>query len=78
LVENSLVHGLPSIQHVVDLCESCVFEKHQRNTFPQAKARRASKVIELLHADVCQPFQTLSLNNRKYFIVFVNDYSKMT
>jgi transposase InsO family protein len=78
LGENNLVDGLPLIQHVDALCESCVFGKHHRNVFPKGEARRASKQIELVHVDVCGPMRTPSLNNRKYFIVFVDDYSRMT
>ena len=67
LGENNLVDGLPLIQHVDALCESCVFGKHHRNVFPKGEARRPSKQIELVHTDVCGPMRTPSLNNIKYF-----------
>lgn len=31
-----------------------------------------------MHADVCGPLQIASLNNNKYFVIFVDDYSRMT
>jgi hypothetical protein len=45
LGENNLVDGLPSIQHVDALCESCAFRKYHRNVFPKGKARRAQNKL---------------------------------
>ena len=31
-----------------------------------------------MHANICGLMRTYSLNNNKYFVVFVNDFSRMT
>lgn len=76
--KTNLVDGLPVIHSVDDVCESCVIGKHHRDSFPKGKSRRASQTAELIHADVCGPMRTSSLNGSRYFVVFVDDYSRMT
>ncbi|GKV46270.1 hypothetical protein SLEP1_g53265 [Rubroshorea leprosula] len=44
--------GLPIIEQVDGVCESCVYGKHHWDAFPKGKARRALKPTELIHADL--------------------------
>ena len=37
-----------------------------------------SKILELIHSDVCGTFQITSLEGAKYFLTFIDDFSKMT
>ncbi|KAL0424086.1 UNVERIFIED_CONTAM: Retrovirus-related Pol polyprotein from transposon TNT 1-94 [Sesamum radiatum] len=78
LSNQNLVDGLPMITHIDAVCESCVVGKQHRDSFPKNSNKRASEVAELIHADVCGPMQTPSLNNNRYFVVFVDDFSRMT
>lgn len=34
--------------------------------------------LGLVHTDVCRPMRTSSLDNSKYFRLFIDDYSRMT
>lgn len=45
---------------------------------PSGTARRASHKLELVHTDVCGPMRTPSLDNSKYFILFIDNLSRMT
>ncbi|KAG6488118.1 hypothetical protein ZIOFF_056876 [Zingiber officinale] len=77
LKQKSMVVGLPSIQVAEgDVCEGCVFGKHHRLPFPNT-SWRAQAPLELVHADICGPTQTPSLGNRRYFLLFVDDYTRM-
>ena len=67
MYEQNFVDGLPMIKNVDDICESCIVRKQHRDSFPKGKTRRASKLAELIHVDVCGPMTTYSLNNNKYF-----------
>ncbi|KAL4367130.1 hypothetical protein GQ457_05G027260 [Hibiscus cannabinus] len=78
LSNQNLVDGLPMIRRIDAVCESCVVGKQHRDPFSKTSNMRASKLAELIHADVCGPMQTLSLNNSRYFVVFVDDFSRMT
>jgi len=42
------------------VCEACIEGKHQRTYFPKDEATRASKLLELVHSDVCGPMKTTS------------------
>ncbi|PKA48313.1 Retrovirus-related Pol polyprotein from transposon TNT 1-94 [Apostasia shenzhenica] len=76
LYEKKMVDGLPSIDVMNEVCEGCIYGKHQRSSFPVGKSWRARKPLQLIHADICGPMQTPSLNNSKYFLLFVDDLSR--
>ncbi len=43
------------------MCEACIErKKHQRTSFPRDEVTRASKLLELVHSDVCGPMKTTS------------------
>ncbi|KAJ9561432.1 hypothetical protein OSB04_006592 [Centaurea solstitialis] len=66
--------SLPSLQ-----CESCQFSKHQRiHLSPRVSNKRASSPFELVHSDVWGPCPITSKLGFKYFVTFVNDYSRTT
>jgi hypothetical protein len=42
------------------VCETCIEGKHQRTSFLKDEVTRASKLLELVHSDVCGPMKTTS------------------
>lgn len=78
LSSKNMVKGLPAISEIIGVCEGCQLGKMSRKKFPSGQAWRASKKLELVHTDVCGPMRTPSLDNSKYFILFIDDYSRMT
>ncbi|BBH09623.1 ADP glucose pyrophosphorylase large subunit 1 [Prunus dulcis] len=73
-----MVRGLPTIQHQTQVCEACVLGKHQRNSFLTGYSWRASHPLELVHSDVCGPMNTTSTGGNRYFLTFIDDYSRKT
>jgi len=71
-----MVVGLPSIQKNDNVCEGCIYGKMHRLPFPKT-AWRAHAPLELVHADICGPTRTPSLSNKRYFLLFVDDYTRM-
>ena len=58
------------------VCESCLEGKMTNWPF-NAKCRRAQKLLELVHMDVCGgPMSTQAKRGYKYFITFMDDYSR--
>lgn len=53
-----------------------VFVKIHHFSFPKT-AWRANAPLESVYADICGPTRTPSLNNKRYFLFFVDDYYKM-
>nr|GEV54351.1 retrovirus-related Pol polyprotein from transposon TNT 1-94 [Tanacetum cinerariifolium] len=62
LLENKdMVMGLPNINNL-EFYEGCILGKQSRNSFLVGKSWRASRHFELVHADLCGPMNTESLN----------------
>ena len=73
-----MVDGLPELQSKMDLCEGCIMGKHHRIPFPKGKSWRARKRLELIHTDICGPMKTPSLGQQRYFIIFIDNFKRMT
>jgi len=50
-----MVHGLPQLKDSKVTCTDCFAGKQHRNAVPKKNKWRASKVLELIHADICGP-----------------------
>ena len=79
LVKLDLVIGLPNKNFQFDgVCEACAKGKHTRNTFKLKKFVTTTKSFELVHMDLFGPTKSLSLNEKWFGLVIVDDYSKFT
>ena len=76
LKEKDMVIGLPHIGKINKICEGCIYGKMHRLLFPK-NSWRAKAPLELVHADICGPCRTPSLSNKRYFLLFVDDYTRM-
>ena len=55
-------------------CEICVESKFARKPFKSIE--RSSELLELVHSDLCDLKMTPTRGGRKYFITFIDDYSR--
>ena len=55
-------------------CEICVESKFARKPFKSIE--RSSELLELVHTDLCDLKMTLTRGGKKYFITFIDDYSR--
>ena len=78
LNQKEMVNGLPRIEAVGAVCEGCMYGKQSKRSFPVGQSWRATEPLELVHADLCGPMRTESLGGSKYFLLFVDDYSRMS
>ena len=76
LGQRSMVQGMPSIEHVEQLCDGCLVGKQRRAPFPRESVNRASKVLELVHGDLCGPITPATPSGNKYFLLVVDDFSR--
>lgn len=60
------------------VCEPCVTGKQTRKPFVVRNAKRSSRVLELIHSDVCGPVSPVGLGGVKYFVTFIDDWSHFT
>ena len=79
LINNKLVDGLPDKQELQkQTCEVCLKSRQTRTSFPKSGARRANNLLELVHSDVCQITDGPSWDQLKYFVTFIDDFSRFT
>ncbi|KAL4352077.1 hypothetical protein GQ457_06G007290 [Hibiscus cannabinus] len=78
LGEKKMVNGIPTISHPNQLCEACLLGKHARSSFPKESTSRAAEPLQLVHTDVCGPIKPPSFGKSRYFLLFIDDYSRKT
>jgi hypothetical protein len=71
-----MVYELPEIRSL-PTGEGCMLGKQTRKVFPK-DAWRASRVLQLVHADLCGPMSVKSLGGSWYFFMLTDDYSRMS
>lgn len=57
-------------------CEVCCEGKQSRLPFPSAN-HRSETLLEVVHSDLCGPMETRSIGQARYFVLFVDDASRM-
>nr|GEY30121.1 retrovirus-related Pol polyprotein from transposon TNT 1-94 [Tanacetum cinerariifolium] len=65
LKSKEMVANLPSILPVKQVYEGCVLGKQTKMSFPVGKSKRATDLLELVHADLCGPMRTESLGGSR-------------
>ncbi|XP_077228362.1 uncharacterized protein LOC143861311 [Tasmannia lanceolata] len=74
LQRSPVVSGVISPFH----CESCQYGKHHRVSYPSRSVSCVNSPFELVHSNVWGPCRTPSMLGGKYFVIFVDDFSRMT
>jgi hypothetical protein len=72
------VTGLPKFRaERHDPCKGCAMGKYPRRLFPPSN-HTSKGVLDLIHSDVCGPMSMESMSGFKYFVLFIDDYSRKT
>ena len=56
------------------MCVDCIKGKQTKDSMKTTT--RSTQLLELMHNDICGPFDTPTHNGEKYFITFINDFSR--
>ena len=59
----------------MEFCEHCVLGKKTRVKFGTA-IHRTKGLLDYVHTDVWEPTKTASLGGKRWFVSFVDDYSR--
>jgi transposase InsO family protein len=59
----------------LDQCKGCTLGKYVKSTFHE-KENRASVILERIHMDVCGLFSVASTTKQRYYVIFVDDFSR--
>lgn len=80
LVRISLVHtmrDLPRIMKPISaICKNCQFGEQVRSSFKR-KEQSTTRLLELIHTNLCGPTRMKSLQGDRYFMLLIDDYSRM-
>ncbi|WVZ68030.1 hypothetical protein U9M48_017021 [Paspalum notatum var. saurae] len=71
-----MARGMPRIEHVEELCDSCLAGKQRRSPFAKKAKYRAGDRLELVHGDMCGPISPATHGGRKYFLLLVDDTTR--
>jgi hypothetical protein len=75
LATKQMVSGLPHLDHIDQVCDSCLAGKQRRTPFPSQAKRRTEHALDLVHGDLCGPVSPPTPNSNKYFLLLVDDTS---
>nr|GEX56533.1 retrovirus-related Pol polyprotein from transposon TNT 1-94 [Tanacetum cinerariifolium] len=79
LSKKDIVIGLPKLKYVKDqLCSSCKLSKAKRSSFKPKAVSSSKGRLNLIHMNFCGPMRVASINEKKYILVIVDDYSRYT
>ncbi|GJV88195.1 retrovirus-related pol polyprotein from transposon TNT 1-94 [Tanacetum coccineum] len=77
LVKNDLVTDLPKFKyHKEHLCPSFEQGKIKKASHPPKPVPNSKQRLHLLHMDLCGPMRVESINEKRYVLVIVDDYSR--
>lgn len=79
-MKNGTVNGLTfdgTSDMTKDKCVTCCEGKQTRLPFSHA-TERSTETLQIIHSDVCGAMETKSIGGARYFLLFVDDYSRMT
>jgi len=58
----------------LNICVDCIKGKQTKHT--TKRATRSTQFHEIMHIDICRPFNENSFGKERYFITFIDDYSR--
>jgi transposase InsO family protein len=79
MAQQQMVDGLPirATKAAISPCSGCARGKLSRDKFPKLSLRRASKPLELVHADLAGPMSVPSWGGARYWVVLIDDATRM-
>lgn len=68
--------GLPHIKVPSEVCSECITNKQSINSFVDFVPSKSKNPLEIIYSDVCGPFELNSIGGNKYFVTFINDFTR--
>ena len=76
LQHKQMVRGLPQLKASSKICTNCMVGKQHRDAFSKRISWTATQRRQLVHANIFGPIKPLSYIKKRYFISFIDDYSR--
>lgn len=78
LLMNGLCIGVNYDITKYEACVACIKGKQTHLFFPKKSHSRATEFLGLVHTDLCGPMPVQSFGGAKYFLTFIDDFSRKT
>ena len=72
LIKNEILPDLDFMD--LNICVDSIKGKQTKHT--KKEATRSTQLLEIVHTDICGPFDVSSFGRERYFITFIDDYSR--
>ena len=77
VASKELVRGMTiSKNDELSFCESCIEGKLHRKPFECVGGICSTRKLQCVHSNVCGQMLTESLGQKRYFVLFIDDYSR--
>ena len=78
-MDGNMVYGINATKdNVAGTCEPCVMEKQHRTPYRKVVPYQAAGPFGIVHSDVCVPMHVNSFRHSRYYVTFIDDYSRYT
>jgi len=76
MCKEDIVDCLPSLKPPSGVCKGCALGEHHRESFEKGKAHHSTKLLELIHYDLCGPMATTLIGKSRYVLIFTDGLSR--
>ena len=71
-----IMTSLPQVRIPKSVCDHCMISKQTRASFSNYTPTRANDLLHVVYSDVCGPFEVPSLGGNRFFVSFVDEFSR--
>lgn len=76
MARHEMVGGLEPLQGRLPTYIPCKVAKSTRSPYLHSPGIRSKSRLELIHSDICSPAPVTSLGGAKYYITFLDDFTR--
>lgn len=76
MAKEELMYGIDIGRDKLDTCETCIQCKLTCLPFPRYDEIRTTEQLQIIHSDVCGPFEEESLAGSRYYVTFIDDNTR--
>jgi hypothetical protein len=76
LATQNMMHRLLMVDQVDQVCDGCLVGKQRRAPFSTQARHCVSSILNLVHGDLCGPVTPVTPDEKRYFLLLVDDMSR--
>ncbi|CAB3260082.1 unnamed protein product [Arctia plantaginis] len=76
MAKDNLLYGLKLTNEKFDICETCIKGKFTRLPFERHDELYTTEALEIIHSDVCGPFECETMAGSRYYVTFIDDTTR--